>query len=176
MEFTYDFVTKNAANWTKWLAEFKDKPCCALEIGSFEGKSTIWFCQNILTHEHSRLVCVDTFQWMDSRARFDANVKEAGIEAKLDVRQQSSLWFSAPPSVLDFAYIDGNHSAERVIADAILVWRSLKVGGIVIFDDYLLARGGKMEVKLAVDAFLRVFANSLVMVSSGYQLCIRKTQ
>lgn len=176
MEFTYDFVTKHQDRWLQWLAEFKGKPCSALEIGSFEGKSTIWFCQNILTHEHSRLICVDTFQWMDSRARFDANVKEAGIEAKLDVRQQSSLWFTAPPCVLDFAYIDGNHSQERVLCDAILAWRSLKVGGIMMFDDYLLTRDGKMEVKLAVDAFLRVYAESLVLIASGYQVCIRRTK
>lgn len=176
MNFTYNFVDKHSQNWQQWLVEFKDKPCCALEIGCFEGRSTIWFCQNILTHEHARLICVDTFQWMDARPRFDANVKEAGIEAKLDVRQQSSLWFTAPPEVLNFAYIDGSHAQERVLADAILVWRSLKTGGVVIFDDYLLSRNGKMEVKLAVDAFLRVFAGSLVLISSGYQVCLRKTQ
>lgn len=176
MTFTYDLTSKHTANWEKWLAEFKDRPCAALEIGCFEGQSTIWLCRNILTHEHSRLICVDTWQWMNARPVFDANVKEAGLELKLDIRQQSSLWFSAPPDTLDFVYVDGNHAAERVLADAVLMWRSLKVGGIAIFDDYLLAREGRMEVKLAVDAFLRVFASSLVLVASGYQVCVRRTK
>lgn len=181
MTFTHDLTSKYEANWLRWLSEFRDKPVKALEIGTFEGRSAIWFCRNILTHEHASLICVDTFQWnpapgVNSRDRFEANTQEAGVRKKLEVREMSSEWLSLPPACLDWAYVDGNHTQERVLLDALLVWRSLKPGGIVIFDDYLLTRAGRMQVKMAVDAFLRVYANQLVLVESGYQVCVRRKE
>lgn len=176
MNFQYDFVTKHQENWLNWLAEFKDRPCRFLEIGSFEGKSVIWFFQNIFSHGDCRAVCVDTFQWQEARPTFEANVAEAGLTNKIEVRQMSSRWLQMPGDSLDFIYVDGNHTRQRVLTDAILCWRSLKPGGIIIFDDYLLKRGegGELEVKIACDAFLRVFADDLQIIAQGYQLCVRR--
>lgn len=176
MTFTYDFVGKHSKNWEKWLSEFKGKPCRILEIGSFEGRSVIWFLQNIFTHPDCRATCVDTFNWTDARSKFEANVKEAGLSEKIEVLQMSSLWLHTTGASCDFIYVDGNHTRQRVLADAVLCWRSLKPGGIMIFDDYLLKRGaeGELEVKIACDAFLRVYANDLEVIAQGYQLCIRR--
>ncbi len=176
MNFQYDFVSKHQNNWLKWLSEFKDKPCRLLEIGSFEGRSIIWFFQNILTHPDCRATCMDTFQWMNARERFDANVEEAGISGRLTVKQQSSAWLHEPGEAYSIVYVDGAHLRQRVLMDAVLCWRSLKPGGIMIFDDYLLKRGadGELEVKIGCDAFLRVYANDLEVISQGYQLCIRR--
>lgn len=174
MTFTYDLVSKHTDNWKQWLAPFSGRPARALEIGSFEGRSAIWFCENILTHADARLVCVDTFQWMDARARFESNTSEAGITSKLEVMQISSRWLQLPEASLDFAYIDGNHEKMRVLLDALLVWRSLKPGGVMIFDDYLLNRDGQTQVKTAVDAFLRVAADELQIIAQGYQVAVRK--
>lgn len=174
MKFTHDLVSRHEKNWLSWLAEFKDKPTRILEVGSFEGRSIIWFFQNILTHPECRAVCVDTFQWLDARPTFEANVKEARIEDKIEVRQQSSMWLQLPGNSIDFAYCDGNHTKQRVLLDALLIWRSLKPNGILIFDDYLLDRNGEKQVKVACDAFLRVFADDLQVIAQGYQLCIRK--
>lgn len=175
MKFTYDLVTQHIANWTHWLQEFVGKPIRALEIGSFEGRSAIWFCENILTHEQARLTCVDTFQWLDAHDIFQANTQEAGIADKLEVKRMSSRWLQLPEHSLDFIYVDGNHTKTRVLTDAVLCWRSLKPGGIIIFDDYLLHRDDALPVKVAVDAFLRVFGDGLEIISQGYQVAIRKT-
>ncbi|MCZ6464828.1 MAG: class I SAM-dependent methyltransferase [Proteobacteria bacterium] len=37
----------------------------------------------------------------------------------------------------DFIYIDGCHEAACVLLDAVLSWDLLKVGGTMIFDDYV---------------------------------------
>ena len=37
----------------------------------------------------------------------------------------------------DFIYIDGWHSAFGALADGVMTWPLLKVGGVMIFDDYL---------------------------------------
>ena len=50
--FTLDgLTTLNQVNTKKELH--------ILEIGSFEGKSTIWFLDNILNNENSTITCVD---------------------------------------------------------------------------------------------------------------------
>ena len=51
-------------NWRRWLAPYIGKECRALEIGCFEGRSSQWFLDNILTHPDSSLTVVDTFQVM----------------------------------------------------------------------------------------------------------------
>ncbi len=32
-----------------------------VEIGSFEGRSTLWILENLLRHPDSRMHCIDTF-------------------------------------------------------------------------------------------------------------------
>lgn len=41
-----------------------------------------------------------------------------------------------PVNAFDFYYVDGSHVAPDVMADAVLGWRLLKPGGIMVFDDY----------------------------------------
>lgn len=177
MNFTHDFVTKNAANWECWLGQFRGLPHTALEIGSFEGRSAIWFIEHILIHPDSRLICVDTFQWLDARSRFDANTIEAGVAGKLEVIQEASEWLTLPPELrLSWAYIDGNHTAPHVLIDAVLTWRSLARGGVVIFDDYLYLLNGAQPIQVAVDAWRSVMgADVEVIARDGNQICLRKT-
>ena len=61
----------------------------------------------------------------------------------------------------DIIYIDGNHEPEYVLEDAVLSFRKLKKGGIMIFDDY--GWGGKDLTQRGIDAFL-----------SGYHKKIKK--
>ena len=174
MHFTYDLISQHTANWAQCLAPFAGQPARALEIGSFEGRSAIWFCENILTHPDSRLICVDTFQWLDAHPVFQANVTEAGVYEKLEILQMSSRSLQLPEESLDFIYVDGDHTRIPVLTDAVLSWRSLKPGGVMIFDDYLLHRGGAQQVKIAVDAFLRVCADELEVLAQGKQVAVRK--
>lgn len=174
MTYTHDLVTKHTANWTTWLQPYIGQPARALEIGTFQGRSAIWFCQNILTHPDSRLICVDTFQWMNAHDTCLANIREAALTEKIHLLPISSRWLQLPPDHLDFIYIDGDHTQTAVLTDAILTWRSLKPGGTLIFDDYLLQRHGRTQVKTAVDAFLHVFAHELQILAHGYQIALRK--
>lgn len=52
----------------------------------------------------------------------------------------------------DIIYIDGNHEPEYLLEDAVLSFRKLKVGGIMIFDDY--GWGGPDLTKRGIDAFM----------------------
>lgn len=54
-----------------------------LEIGSYEGRSAVWFLENILTHPTARIVCVDLFTRLPFELRFDHNIRISGAGDKV---------------------------------------------------------------------------------------------
>ena len=79
----------------------------------------------------------------------------------------------------DFIYVDGNHTTVEVLEDAVLSFRLIKAGGILAFDDYKWDDSRLRHEGLprpAIDAFLKVYANKISVLSKGYQVWVRKTQ
>src|SRR5262249_6765153 len=133
--FSKDFTSRNIPYWRRLLSGFAGKPSIqAIEIGVLEGRSTLWFLQNILTHESSRILCVDP---RVSPEFFD-NVKPYRDKVHLvKARSQDALRSLSPGlSRFDFIYVDGDHRAPSVLEDAVLSFSLLRYGGILIFDDY----------------------------------------
>lgn len=78
----------------------------------------------------------------------------------------------------NFVYIDGSHQAPDVLMDAVLSWKLLEVGGIMIFDDYLWPKyknSPSMHPKTAIDGFLASYTNRYKTLHMGYQVHIQKT-
>ena len=191
-EFTEDWFSENnpekvVRQFDEFLSEFKDKPLMFLEIGSFEGMSTIWMLENILTNKESRLFCIDAWaEWTgDAFVRFVENINKTGLKDKVRiVKGDSSEELRIfPKEYFDFIYVDGDHDERAVIKDAIGSFRVLKKGGIIAFDDYLLgirypnSPGSKAmngSTKKAIDYFLDVFQDELEIIHKDYQVWIRK--
>ncbi len=191
-EFTEDWFSENnpekvVRQFDEFLSEFKDKPCMFLEIGSFEGMSTIWMLENILTEESSQIFCIDAWaEWTgDAFVRFVSNINKTGLKDKVHiVKGDSSEELRIfPKEYFDFIYVDGNHDEKAVIKDAIGSFRILRKGGIIAFDDYLLgisypnSPGSKAmngSTKKAIDYFLDVFQDELEIIHKDYQVWIRK--
>ena len=191
-EFTQDwFSEKNpekvVLQFEEFLSEFKGKPCMFLEIGSFEGMSTIWMLENILTEERSQIFCIDAWaEWTgDAFVRFVSNINKTGFRDKVRiVKGDSSEELRIfPNDYFDFIYVDGNNDEKAVIKDAIGSFRVLKKGGIIAFDDYLLgirypnSYGSKAmngSAKKAIDYFIETFKDELDVIHNDYQLWIRK--
>ena len=58
--FSEDWVSENTATWNHILGPCKGKPNVhGLEVGSFEGRSALWFLENILTDPTASITCVD---------------------------------------------------------------------------------------------------------------------
>lgn len=57
----------------------------------------------------------------------------------------------------DIIYIDGNHEPEYVMEDAVLSFRKLKEGGIMIFDDYGWTQRG-------IDGFMRGYYKKIQII------------
>ena len=79
----------------------------------------------------------------------------------------------------DWLYIDGSHRADDTLLDAELAWRLANEGAIIIFDDYLwdfLPQDSPYHPKSGIDAFMMLHKNEIEVISSGYQMVIRKKQ
>jgi predicted O-methyltransferase YrrM len=149
-----------------------------LEIGAFEGRSTRWFVEHVLTGPRARLIVIDPYP----SEHFVANV--ASLAAQIEfIRERSQIalrdrrWREGS---LDFIYIDGDHGARAVLEDSVLTWRLLKPGGVLIWDDYLWKAEGTedplMSPRPAIDAFLTVFAGDYELLVSGWQIIVRRNR
>ena len=78
-------------------------------------------------------------------ARFDRNIARAQSKHKFTLRKMradstlalAQLLTEGAAGSFDVAYIDASHQAPDVLADAILAFKLTRIGGILIFDDYL---------------------------------------
>ena len=180
-EFTYDWFTSAVPVWTRVLAPYVDRPeTHYLEVGVFEGRSAIWMLNNILTHPTSTITGIDLFPG-DLKERYLANLQLSGAAEKaitITGRSQVELRNLKPDSY-DIIYIDGGHTADMVLADAVLCWDLLKVGGILIFDDYRWKREeypAEVRPGVSIEAFITAYRNFLEVVHLDYQAIVRKKQ
>lgn len=180
MGFTSDWVSNKAEKWKELLAHLIGKPNLRfLEIGSYEGRSACWWCENVLTHPTSKLICIDPWTKHPEREkRFDQNTKRFG--KKVDKRKgfSRSLLPKIPDNSLDAAYVDGCHEAGPALLDGILTLHKLKVGGLMIFDDYEHPGGGLEKLvhlpREGIDAFLRLYDYRINVLHRGWQVVVQR--
>ena len=198
-EFTTDWFSRFAGVWSQLLA--RHKPVRLLEIGSYEGRAACFLIENATAAGPIELHCVDTWAggvehdsdaMPDVEGRFDRNVARARrkVSHPVDFHKHKSRSGQAMVKLLaeaggerfDLVYVDGSHQAPDVLSDAVLAFMLLKVGGLLIFDDYLWAMEGpgKQDFynmpKPAIDAFVNLYQRKLSVVGAPlYQLYVRKT-
>ena len=150
LQYTVDWTTPHEPIWLEWLGHLRDKPGIRMaEIGCFEGRSSRWFVENILTGEGSKLCVVDNFAG-GSYVAFCRNVEALAIT--WIANDSKHLHDGREP--FDAIYLDADHKPSSVLIDACNAWQALKPGGILIFDDYHLVDTSRaVDVKPAVDAF-----------------------
>jgi len=155
-------------DWLRQLEPYMHKIEHGLEIGCMEGMSTIWTAEHLLSPTGRLLVNDIIF-----RENFLANVGQAGIRDRLDLRQGSSeqVLPTLRPSDFDFAYVDGDHKPDAVFRDAVNALVLVKPGSVIILDDY-----GKQNEKTAtgLDLFLRLFGRNVEIIDKRYQLVLRR--
>lgn len=190
MKFTNEWTQFNVPIWEKYLNHLKGKPNLrALEIGTYEGQSAIWFLKNILNHKSCKIDVVDPFFYPNPAGSLDKHdlIKGRFLENTKRYESKLTLWeeFSFQALVrlhwvggneFDLIYVDGEHYAKNVLEDAVLAFALLKPGGIMIFDDYAwdVKRSAYGKPKIAVDAFLAVYGDKIDLLHKSYQVIIRK--
>lgn len=150
LEFTFDWTSPHVAVWDKVLKRFKHRrDLRILEIGVFEGRSTIWLAEHIATGSGARIDCIDSFDRElmaaeigtdpgDYKARFYHNLQASGVIKTIGhVFDGDSIGIlgKLPKQYYDAIYLDGDHDADHVYRDLAECWRILTPAGVLIIDD-----------------------------------------
>ena len=179
--FTKDWFSINVPVLEKLLVPLHNMPLRILEIGCYEGRSTIWFLENVLLHPMSSITCIDPLEDVSLRHTFFKNVINTfGNKTELFLGKSGDVlkYDSIISRKYDVIYIDGDHRACSVMEDAVLSFPLLKEGGIMIFDDFA---SGANDTKnntelpyLGICGFIEAYRPYLDVLSLEYQLIIRK--
>jgi tetratricopeptide (TPR) repeat protein len=174
-QFTQDWFTHNIPIWKRHLQEFTGlADFQVVEIGSFQGMSACWLLDNILTHPTAKITCIDLY----FQQHFKGNIVKTGAADRVIELEGYSqdLLVNLNSEYYDVAYIDGCHKPTSALQDAILSWRLVKVGGLMIFDDYefTFPDSPELDTKIGIDVFLEMFGSQLEVVHKGYQLIVKK--
>lgn len=189
MSFTTDWFSMNIRSITNTLTQHSvHDHANILEIGSWEGRSTLWFLQNL---PNSRITCIDTFEGGEEHKhmpelqfveqRFLNNTLPYRSRITLAKGKSSEMLFKVgAPGVYDMVYVDGSHASWDALTDIVMSFQLLKVGGIMMIDDY---EGGVGHADLfaaspkpAVDAFISIMKPHIQVVHVGYQLHLKRVK
>jgi hypothetical protein len=185
--FSQDWFSNHIPAWEKVISRVR--PLRLIEIGCYEGRATSYMIQRCSEFGPLWLSCIDTWsgsvdlspaQMAGVEERFDSNVALA--ISKIDtpvtfrkLKQPSSSalihLLSSAEKRYDLIYIDGSHAAPDVLLDAVLAFRLLRIGGVMIMDDYLWSMEPQRSIdllntpKLAIDAFTSIYMRKLRILS-----------
>jgi predicted O-methyltransferase YrrM len=178
----------------------KSKENHILEIGCYEGLSSVFFADNFINIEgpvDSTLTCVDPFLNIDNNdhgyllqngeeLNFDYNISKCKNTKKITVHKMTADDFfmlaALAALAFNFIYIDGCQEPDFIKRDMENAFRVLKKGGIMWMNGYDDGgyggdgsyKGGCDVIKKVMDDFLDKYAGQYVVVHKGYQLAIRK--
>lgn len=170
-----------------------------LEIGCYEGRATVWLCENVLTNPNKKY----NYDVIDT---FEGSVDESGMEKtkeklkgenfiednfKYNISFFPEINFNIHKGVsqillptfkskekYDFIYIDASHRADDTLVDAYYAHKMLKVGGIIIFDDYGWKDPKNLHPanspQLGIEVFNTIYDESYQLIFSGYQIGFQK--
>jgi len=202
LEFTNDWFDQTAkATWSKLIPQLK--PSKILEIGSFEGRGTCWLIENMNRAVGSEIHCIDT--WEGGVEHKSGNARVADMQAVEDrfirntqkqiekfspgpalkvhkgesARELPKLIVDGGENFFDLIYIDGSHQSADVLLDGVLSFKLLRIGGVLIFDDYLWEAGPNADIlmtpKLGIDCFVNTHRNKIrVLIAPLYQIYVQK--
>jgi len=185
--FSHDWFSNHIPAWERAIARVR--PLRILEIGCYEGRATTYLIERCSQFGPLWLSCIDTWsgsidlspaQMAGVEDRFDSNVSLAisKVDTPVTFRKLKRPSSSALIELLssgdkryDLVYIDGSHTAPDVLLDAVLAFRLLRIGGVMIMDDYLWSMEPQRSIdllntpKLAIDAFTSIYMRKLRILS-----------
>jgi predicted O-methyltransferase YrrM len=156
------------------LAANLPQPDAVVEIGSAEGKSTIWLASGLkASGRGGRVFAVDPHEAYLGRSNtqeeFERNMRAAGVsEFVVGIGERSEEAAKGWGAPLKLIFIDGDHSYDAVRRDFELWEKHLVPGGVVAFHDCLRPRTGPTRVFLEEVVCSRRFSQVALVGSIGY--------
>lgn len=201
--FTNDWFDVVKPVWETLIPQVN--PRRVLEIGSYEGASACYLIDQLTREAPLEIHCIDTWEGgVEHAADGSASADMTAVESRFhhnttlvmgNARNATNLVVHKGYSDLclarllteghagyfDFIYVDGSHQAPDVLSDAVLAFKLLRNGGVMVFDDYLWAEPlpyGKDPLrcpKTGIDAFINCYFRKLEILRAPlYQLYVQK--
>ena len=184
--FSQDWFSYNIKYLSRIIYKYNltEKNMNILEIGCFEGLSTLFF---LSTLKNSNIHCVDPFSSFEENKdkdfnqvfeNFKNNTKEFHTRVRLSKTTSDEFFKKNLNEKFDLIYIDGNHHSDNVLRDARNSFKLLNKGGFIVFDDFLWDYYDEINLNPigGVKQFLSENFFNLRIVSIGYQLVIQKNK
>ena len=152
-----------------------------LEIGSFEGNSSMFLARNL---KNSKIYCVDNWKGTNEYNNLDFKSLENNFDENLSSfnniyknKCSSDEFFLNNNLYFDLIYIDGHHKADQVTKDFKNSWKFLNKDGVLIFDDYIweFYKNIKDNPCYAINSYLNELKNKhKILKVTNSQLFIKK--
>ena len=152
-----------------------------LEIGSYEGASSVFIADNLLSNTSSKLTCVDPFLLSDNitplttstENTFLFNISKSKHHDRIFHKKMlSSEFYLENKEKYDLIYIDGSHEVEDVRNDFLNCIKILNKNGIMWMDDYAAEKLGLTQ---CINELYEQNKNMLEVIHVGYQVAFRYT-
>jgi predicted O-methyltransferase YrrM len=172
--FTQDWFDKYKPYFGAILEAIR--PARILEIGSFEGRSTVFIATESLKWNRVELTSIDSWSGGQEHSGIDFSTVEKNFDSNIAILKSDNNSFEhikikgrtkdeLPKLIVDkrrydMIYVDGSHEPKDVLYDLCLAYELLKHGGVMIADDYKWspALPGTEDLlrmpKIAIDAFI----------------------
>jgi hypothetical protein len=178
------WFNKSGREFQALVKPFAGKPITYVEVGVWKGDSAAWMCENVLTHPDAIGYGFDPYPTDPKHGQAEID------QIKLEVSQRLSKYVTPgrlPRFVLNFyaatdprnglpdesleidlLYLDGDHTAGAVVCDWCAAWPLLKVGTVVIFDDWGIGkRKHHRHVPEAFEAIKLAFHDMVDVIHEG---------
>lgn len=154
------------------------------EFGVFEGLTSNYICDELL-HPTGTLTCIDDLDsgyeldhdnelFQGQFERFIENTSRNNDKIWLIRKKTQNVLHVLRDESYDFIYVDADHRYNSVYYDGTNAFRMLRVGGWLLFDDYLY-NSATFEVKKAIDRVLEENPNHRLLLKLN-QVLIQKLE
>jgi predicted O-methyltransferase YrrM len=189
-KFTTDWFTGQSYYWKDMMKMIPNKKDF-LEIGSFEGRSTVWLIENGIDNGGS-ITCIDTWSGSEEHSTLNMNDTEANFDYNISLAKKQFLNKNVIKNKnyshlglanlidnkkeFDFIYIDGSHTSWDTMTDSCMAFKMLRKDGVMVFDDYLWndIKDIMHRPKTAIDYFTLMYNEQIQVIFLGYQLAIQR--
>jgi len=151
-----------------------------LEIGCYEGLTSVFFADNFINNKKSSLTCIDPFLHIDNNdhrmllqngeeLNFDFNISNCKNTDKITIHKiTSDKFFENNNSTYNFIYIDGCREPDFIQRDMENSLKFLEKNSIMLMYDY------DGEIKQHADNFLVKYNGLCKVIDKGYQIAIKR--
>jgi predicted O-methyltransferase YrrM len=199
--YSIDWFSWAIPGWQSMFSGLSDV-AKVLEIGSYEGMSAAWLIENVFrAGGKGDLYCIDTWEGgvehdpltmpaVEQRFLHNIALARSRSRSQVDIHVLKGTSALHLPRLLaegnagsfDAVHVDGSHQCPDVLSDMVLSFALLRIGGLMICDDYVwsMEEHGREDLlnqpKLAIDSFVNCYRRKVSLKAINLrQLYLRKT-